>query len=138
MEKLYFMVIAKCGHVGKKNYIPIKFAVMAESGKEAARMVRNYGRVKHDHKDAILDVKKIDFLEYCEIERMNSEDPYLKCHSKHEQKQIENLEERFVKDNHNLKKNYNKQNRVERVAYKVKKYKMIEKCGWEYKYDYAY
>lgn len=33
----YFMVIAKCGHVGRKNYIPVKFAVVAESGKEAAK-----------------------------------------------------------------------------------------------------
>ena len=23
----YFMVIAKCGHVGRKNYIQVKFAV---------------------------------------------------------------------------------------------------------------
>ena len=30
--KNYYEVIAKCGHVGRKNYIPVKFAVVAESG----------------------------------------------------------------------------------------------------------
>ena len=65
--KQYFMVIAKCGHVGRNNYIPVKFAVKAESKKAAAKMVRNFPRVKHDHKDAILDVKQIDYVEFCEI-----------------------------------------------------------------------
>ena len=55
----YYMVIAKCGHVGRKNYIPVKFAVVAESGKEAAKKVRQFPRVKHDHKDAISIVKDV-------------------------------------------------------------------------------
>ena len=37
--KNYYEVIAKCGHVGKKHYVPVKFAVIAEDGKEAAKMV---------------------------------------------------------------------------------------------------
>ena len=63
----YYMVIAKCGHVGKKHYVPIKFAVIAEDGKEAAKMVRQFPRVKHNHKDAILSVNKIDYERYQEI-----------------------------------------------------------------------
>ena len=57
--KNFYKITAKCGHVGKKNYIPIKFAVCAEDGKEAAKKVRNFARVKDNHKDAILDVKSI-------------------------------------------------------------------------------
>ena len=136
--KKYFMVIAKCGHVGRQNYIPIKFAVVAESRKEAAQVVRCFGRVKHDHKDAILDVKEIDYIEYCEIKKSNDEDPYLRCHSKYEQKQIANLEERFVTDNHSSKKIYDKQERIDRIAYKSKKQKIIKKCKWEQTYEYAY
>ena len=49
-----YEVCAKCGHVGRYNYVDKIFAVKASSGKEAAAKVRNFPRVKHDHKDAIL------------------------------------------------------------------------------------
>lgn len=75
--KKYYEVIAKCGHVGKKHYVPVKFAVIAEDGKEAAKMVRDFPRVKHDHKDAILNVSKIDCERFQEIVEMNGNDPYL-------------------------------------------------------------
>lgn len=133
----YYEVIAKCGHVGRNKYVPIKFGIMAESGKEAARIVRQFPRVKHDHKDAILKVTKIDYERYLEIFEVNANDPYLKCYSKHQQKQIENLEERLLDDNHNKKKSYNKQERIDRVSFKARKYKVIEKLCWEEKYEYA-
>ena len=114
--KKYFMVIAKCGHVGKKNYIPVKFTVVAESGKEAAKKVRQFPRVKHDHKDAILDVRCITLEEFLEIREINENDPYLKCHSKQEQNLIANLAERMVADLHNVKQVFDKQARRERVA----------------------
>ncbi len=53
----YFIVTAKCGHVGRDNYIPIDFAVKAESASKAASYARDLPRVKHDHKDAILSVQ---------------------------------------------------------------------------------
>ena len=93
--KNYYEVIAKCGHVGKKHYVPVKFAVIAEDGKEAAKMVRDFPRVKHNHKDAILNVSKIDYERFQEIVEMNRNDPYLKCHAWQEQKLIDNLEERL-------------------------------------------
>ena len=50
MEQIkYYNVTAKCGHVGRENYIPISFAVKAQSAKEASKRVRNFPRVKHDH-----------------------------------------------------------------------------------------
>ena len=133
----YFMVIAKCGHVGRKNYIPIKFAVVAESGKEAAKKVRQFPRVKHDHKDAILDVRCITLEEFLEIKEINNNDPYLNCHSRQEQKLIDNLEERLEDDLHSQKVKYDKQARLDRVAYKIKKTKILEKFSWE-DLDYAY
>ncbi|MBR6515226.1 MAG: hypothetical protein IKT40_00065 [Bacilli bacterium] len=134
----YYMVIAKCGHVGRKNYIPVKFAVVAESGKEAAKKVRQFPRVKHDHKDAILDVRCITLEEFLEIIEINGNDPYLKCHSRQEQNLIVNLAERMVADLHNVKQAFDKQTRKARVAYKLRKFKNLEESSKKEDYCYAY
>ena len=137
--KNYYEVIAKCGHVGRKHYVPIKFAVIAEDGKEAAKKVRQFSRVKHNHKDAILNVKKISYERYLEIVEVNHNDQYLKCHSKHEQKLINNFEERLEDDFYNLEIKYDKQARIDRVSYKLKKFKNLEKISWkESFYVHAY
>lgn len=137
--KNYFEVIAKCGHVGRNKYIPIKFAVEAESGKDAAAMVREFPRVKHNHKDAILSVTKIDYVRYLEIIAINDNNPYLKCKSKHEQKLIVGLKEQLEEDNHSKKEKYDKYSRRDRVAYKLKKSKTIEKSFMrEYNFNYDY
>ena len=136
--KNYYEVIAKCGHVGRNNYIPVKFAVVAESGKEAAKMVRDFPRVKHDHKDAILNVNKIDYERFQEIVEMNRNDPYLKCHSRKEQKLIVNVAERMVADLQNVKQAFDKQARKDRVAYKLRKFKILEESSGKEDYYYAY
>lgn len=137
--KNYYKVIAKCGHVGKKHYVPVKFAVIAEDSKEAAKMARDFSRVKHDHKDAILNVSKIDYERFQEIVEMNRNDPYLKCHLRQKQKLIYNLEERLEDNLHNKKVKYDKQARLDRVTYKIKKTTILEKFSWEDSdYVYAY
>ena len=138
MENKYYTVIAKCGHVGRKNYIPIKFAVVAESGKEAAKKVRQFPRVKHNHKDAILDVRCITLEEFLEIKEINENDSYLKCHSRQEQNLIINLTERMVTDFHNVKQAFDKQARKDRVAYKLRKFKILEESSKKEDYCYAY
>lgn len=82
----YYAVTCKCGHVGKHTYMPITFPIKASDGKEAARVARAFPRVKHDKKDAILDVREIDYEEYCLLEEMNRNDPYLQCKSIQEQR----------------------------------------------------
>ena len=116
--KNYFEVIAKCGHVGRNKYIPIKFAVEAESGKDAAAMVREFPRVKHNHKDAILSVTKIDYVRYLEINAVNDNNPYLKCKSKYEQRIIVGLDEQLEEDDHSKKVKYKKEKCIE---YKIRK-----------------
>ena len=37
---MYYKVLAKCGHVGRNNYIEKDFFIKANSGKEAAYRVR--------------------------------------------------------------------------------------------------
>lgn len=98
-----YEVECKCGHVGRKNYIVIGFPIMASSAKEAALIARYLPRVKHDHKDAILNVRKIDDIEYEEIEERNDHDLYLKCKNKQEQKVLDltsrlHKEERYLED----------------------------------------
>ena len=49
--KNYYEIIAKCGHVGRKHYVPIKFAVIAEDGKVAAKKVRQFSREKQGSRE---------------------------------------------------------------------------------------
>ena len=89
--KQFFKVIAKCGHVGKKKYYLGNFYEMAESGKNAAKIVRGRGRVKHDKKDAILSVKRISFEEYQEGLVQKKKDPYFNCKNIQDQNLILDL-----------------------------------------------
>lgn len=87
----YFAVTCKCGHVSRNYYIPIKFAIIASNRKDAAAKARQIGRVKHNHKYAIITNEEISFTEYLKIKEENSKDPYLNVKSKHEQKEIIHL-----------------------------------------------
>lgn len=113
----YFLIQTKCGHLGKQNYIAITFPLIASSAKEAARIARKKGRVKHNHKDAILKVEKVSYGEYFKQKLINEYDPYLCVKSRHEQNKIMPLiAHRILKDNHQdeieLKKKYKRGRRV--------------------------
>ena len=77
MKKFCYLVEAMCGHVGRGNYIPVTFAVRADSGSEAALITRSIPRVKHSNKWAILGVRKVDSEQFDEQLEMNSRDKYL-------------------------------------------------------------
>ena len=112
---------------------------MATCGKDASAIARYIPRVKHDHKDAILDARCITLEEFLEIKEINENDPYLKCHSRQEQKLIDNFEERLKDDLHGQKVKYDKEARLDRVAYKIKKTKILKKFSREDSdYVYAY
>ena len=83
----YYIVTAKCGHVGKGWFIPIDFAIKARSASEAASVTRTIPRVKHHHKDAILFVEEVDYYDYEDRSYVNNYDPYLQCKSKKDQMQ---------------------------------------------------
>ena len=87
----YYLVLAKTGHVSRKFYMPISFCVIAENGREAAKIARTIPRVKRNHKDAILSVTKVTKEEYDLQREINNNDPYLLCKSKHEQNAILHL-----------------------------------------------
>lgn len=89
MSKHYYAVKCKCGHVGRSCYVLVTFGVVAESGKEAARIAKAIPRCKHHHKDCIREVTKISYEEFLEINATNNENPYLKCSSIQEQREID-------------------------------------------------
>ena len=112
---MFYRVSAKCGHVGKSNYILKDFYVKAISGKDAARKIRNAPRVKHHHKDAIRFVEKIDYNEYINGVIQMHNDWYFHVHNSSDQKRMvsglmlykeEIIEEKITKNiEYKLKKN---------------------------------
>ena len=86
-----YIVTAKCGHVGRMHYIPIDFPIEATSKKEASRIARQIGRVKHDHGDAILNCRAVSDEEYNKQIEINKKDIYLSLRSKHAQNEVEDM-----------------------------------------------
>ena len=130
----YFEVKTKCGHVGKKNCVWVKFAVVAENGKEAAEKARLFGRVKHDHPNAIGYVKEIDFESFMVLKVENDADPYLHCKNRREQNQIEGFIERIEPDEYNITKFQKKNTR--NVEYKLLKNRCAEYAAKKKIFEY--
>lgn len=74
----YYIVKAKCGHVGRNKYIIIDFPIKASTKKEAASIARQLPRVKHHHKDAILEITEIDYDSYISMKRELRKSPYMR------------------------------------------------------------
>lgn len=131
MDKRYFKVTCKCGHVGIKYFIRVSFPIIATCGKDASSIARLIARVKHDHKDAILDCKEITYEEFLELKIINRNDPYLTCSCKKEQEMIEDFSSRLELEPRYLKKE--KRNKRESVKYRLKKqYYTLKEKWWDY------
>jgi hypothetical protein len=126
----YFIVIAKCGHVGRNRYIEKELTIRATSGKEAAKIARNYPRVKHHWKDAIVEVIEVDVEEFKRIRVKNYSDPYFSVKNIQEQRMYcinidEHIRERQSEESY-------KQDRVKRINYMMKKRKIEERLSMMY------
>ena len=120
----HYLVKAQFGHVGRNNYIIKTIPVYAEDGKEAAYKVRWMGRVKHNRKDAIIEVRKCTLEEYLEQKEINANDPYFSVHSKQEQEALcEGIADQII--SYELSSKVNKLKRVNKVKYNMKKNKLI-------------
>lgn len=95
--KKYFRVTAKCGHVGKNNYVPINFAVRAESASEASQIAKGFPRVKKQLKDSIISCEEISKREYKELLSINRKDPYLKSKCSRDHYFIPDVSERIIR-----------------------------------------
>ena len=116
---MFFEVKAKCGHVGKHNYVIKNFYTRANCAKEAAKKIRFAPRVKHDRKDAILEVKEIDYQDYKNGVLKNKNDEYFNIHNSSDQKRI------FTGDI--FREEYREDRQKRDVAFKRKKWQIIEK-----------
>ena len=136
--KKYFSVETKCGHVGRLNCVWIKFAICAESAKEAAAIARQIARVKHHHKNAIKEVVEITVDEFCKLKAINDTDPYLHAKNHREQLQIEGFEERIELDEYNIARKYQNSSKKESLEFRVKKAQMRKKSHQRALREYFY
>lgn len=121
-NKKYFKVTCKCGHVGKNYFVRINFPVIAADGKGASAVARYIPRVKHDHKDAILNCLEISIEDFNELQEINRNDPYLQCGNKQEQWMIENFASRLEPETHQ-RLHIKKERNADLVSYKRRKEK---------------
>lgn len=120
----HYLVKAQFGHVGRNNYIIKTIPVYAENGKEAAYKVRWMGRVKHNRKDAIIEVRKCTLEEYLEQKEINAHDPYFSVKSKQEQVVLcEDISDQII--SYDIPTKNNKLERIDNVKYKMNKNKLI-------------
>lgn len=120
---MYFRVQAKCGHVGRNNYIEKTFYVKASTGKEAAQIVRYLPRVKHDRKDAIISVKRITKNEFNEGVKISRQDNYFKVTNSSDQRLLSAVDSSDIR----LEVRHPKFRRTRDVGYKLRKIKILEK-----------
>lgn len=117
----YYLVTAKCGHVGRNSCILIDFPVIAKNRKEAARIIKTGPRVKKDHPDCIRDVKEVEAEEYYDCIEDNKKDPYLCCKSKHQQKEHKEIYLRVEPDEYNLKRKEKRTTKNNSLSYRIAK-----------------
>ncbi len=135
----YFKVTAKCGHVGKVFYYPGDLFIKAENGRDAARVARNMPRVKHDHKDAILNVEEIDWETYRAGKKDARKNPYFFCESV--QQQLEYWDEigsRLLADDYNEKEKSKKVSRKHSLRHVYNAdplYDLYKKVPWQLEYN---
>ena len=73
----YWEVTCKHGHHGNKQYVPITFAIMAESAIEASDLAKAMPGVKHDQ--CVIGIKEITKAEYIQLRHVSAYERALKC-----------------------------------------------------------
>lgn len=137
-SKKYYAVECKCGHTGSRMfYIPIKFPIVAENGREAAEKARWIPRCKHHHKDCILSVEEISIEEFIELQNVNQNDPYLRCTSIQEQ-QMFDISDRFVVDSHYCDDEDEKEQPIHQRFFGKKRIKNPKRFVRNYYFEEAY
>ena len=132
----YYLVKAKCGHVGIGKYISKTFPVVASSKVEAASKIKRYRKVKKHLKDLIESVEEVTCEEYLKQKDLNKDDLYLHSHTKQEIIMIINSDcvSTIKPSKKYYKKDFEFNCRKERIDYFLKK-ALIK---GERSYDYVY
>ena len=118
----YFIVTAKCGHVGKGKYIDVQFPIIAENASDAARIILKRTKVKKHLKNAITSVIEVRESAYFDFIYENPYESYLSAHSSREF----NLDDYEIKklETCNRHKKQEFSSRKERVSFILKKHKL--------------
>lgn len=66
----FYSVVCKRGHCGRKQYVPIKFAIAAQNAIEAMDKAKEMPAVKHGQ--SIISCLEISFHDYCNMRRVSA------------------------------------------------------------------
>ena len=139
MNKKYFAVTAKCGHVGRNNYIIKTIAIIADNAKEAAKIARWTGRVKHNDKKAIIQVINISYEEYLELVKQMNNDAYFNCKNIQEQRcYCDDINKSVYQEENKQEREELKSKRKNRVKRKMDINKFVERMCYNEIKDYSY
>jgi len=137
MENKTKYYICKCvaGHVGIHSYLPISIPIKANSAKEAADKAKTKPRVKKNRKGVVLETREVTYTEFLRQYAINDENPYFKCHSIQEQRQLCNLDGMLEYDDYYDAKTYNnsKDSRFDRI----KRKRRMEELKYNLDSDYV-
>lgn len=117
----YFIVTAKCGHVGKGKYIEVDFPVIANSKKEAAQKVLRRSKVKKHLCNAISMAIEVEYEDYEIALEMYKSNDYIHAHYS-SQYSLEEYEVKTLRSNKKHKIEFRSRN--ERINYYFKKMKI--------------
>ena len=118
------MVLAKCGHVGRGNYIEVIFPIYAESAHEAAQIALKRPKVKKHLKNAITNVVEVEYDEYRnQLDEFNDNE-YVKSHTKKEVLEFMDSVLQLESNHKHYKTSFT--SRLERVNYLLKKNRIRE------------
>lgn len=124
----YFLVTAKCGHVGNGKYLEIDFPIFAQTKKDAAQICLKKPKVKKQLKDAITLVREVDWDIFNSERNAFLNNSYVRSHTKREITDwLESVQDL------NLEKHWKRSfvDRKERVLFIKKKNRLMEDSRYE-------
>lgn len=124
----YYLVTAKCGHVGKGKYHEVEFPVYAKSKSEAAQLCLKRGKVKKQLKNAITCVVEITREEYFIKKEEMRNDVYVRAHTKREIGDYIQSAETLCFEKHHRKATF--ETRKERISFIMKKQRIREEYAY--------
>jgi hypothetical protein len=126
----FFEVTAKCGHVGRGQFYTGLFYVRAEDGSAVAAIVRMMPRVKHDHKNAILAVIKVDYTAFRTGQLLHRANPYFNCHSVQEQRlRLAEIADGIQEETHSEYERRRQDDRLAKLEVLRRQYRKMNKYG---------
>ena len=130
-DMFYYIVTVKCGHVGRGKYCIKDLAIKANSKKDAAIIARKTPRVKHDWKDAIVNIKEVSKEDWDIQLDINNKDPFFVCKNIQEQRLL-NLDMEIYLYEEPKYMVHSKEERRSRIEYKLKKREERYKTSYDY------